>query len=62
MCAGKDGTEFRHWPSRLLALSRYVLDNIAVPTVLIDVQELVLRVDRIETGELTVDQPLKSDF
>lgn len=25
-------------------------------------QELVLRVDRIETGELTVDQMLKNDF
>lgn len=25
-------------------------------------QELVLRVERIETGELTVDQQLKTDF
>jgi hypothetical protein len=25
-------------------------------------QELVLRVDRIESGELTVDQTLKTDF
>ena len=27
-----------------------------------DVKELVLRVDRIESGELTVEQTLKTDF
>jgi hypothetical protein len=27
-----------------------------------DVKELVLRVDRIEYGELTVEQTLKTDF
>lgn len=26
------------------------------------IKELVLRVDRIESGDLTVDQPLKTDF
>lgn len=53
----------RHLLSRQLGLSRYVHNLGSKHLQLLTFhQELVLRVDRIESGELTVDQTLKVEL
>jgi hypothetical protein len=56
-------TRFHRSRSRLLGLLRYDVIALNPTTSRLTIrQELVLRVDRIESGELTVEQTLKTDI
>jgi len=60
--ATADATKFPRSPSKRREPSRYVDVYCTSKLHINDVQELVLRVDRIESGELTAEQTLNTDF